>query len=90
MATSVKIDDQLKSRVQRLAKVRDRSAHWIMREAIREYVDREEKREAFMQEAKASWQAYQETGEHLTLDETQTWLNTWGTDNEAGAPDCHE
>jgi len=40
MATSVKIDDDLKSRVQRLANVRRRSAHWIMREAIRDYVER--------------------------------------------------
>ncbi|ERT13190.1 ribbon-helix-helix domain-containing protein [Photorhabdus temperata subsp. temperata] len=42
MATSVKLDDNLKSRVQYLAKVRHRSAHWIMREAIRDYVERKE------------------------------------------------
>lgn len=42
-ATSIKIDDELRQRVQQS---RQRTAHWIMREAIREYVDREEKREA--------------------------------------------
>ena len=36
MATSVKLDDELKNRIQHLAKVRHRSAHWIMREAIRD------------------------------------------------------
>ncbi|WP_419836576.1 CopG family ribbon-helix-helix protein [Xenorhabdus bovienii] len=35
MATSVKLDDNLKSRIQHLAEVRQRSAHWIMREACR-------------------------------------------------------
>ena len=35
MATSVKLDDALKKRIQHLADVRHRSAHWIMREAIR-------------------------------------------------------
>jgi predicted transcriptional regulator len=45
-ATSIKIDEQLKQRVQQIAATRQRSAHWLMREAIREYVEREEKREA--------------------------------------------
>jgi predicted transcriptional regulator len=36
MPTSVKLDDDLKSRIQHLADIRHRSAHWIMREAIRE------------------------------------------------------
>ncbi len=62
MATSVKLDDELKKRIQHLADVRHRSAHWIMREAIRDYVEREEARESFKQEAIASWKAYQETG----------------------------
>ncbi|MGH8191325.1 MAG: CopG family ribbon-helix-helix protein, partial [Rhodanobacteraceae bacterium] len=47
MATSLKIDDALKDRVQRLASQRRRSPHWIMLEAIQEYVEREEARESF-------------------------------------------
>ena len=90
MATSVKIDDELKKRIQHLADVRHRSAHWIMREAIRDYVEREEARESFKQEALASWTAYQETGQHLTAQETRDWLKTWGTDKETEIPECHE
>ncbi len=90
MATSVKLDDELKSRIQRLADVRQRSAHWIMREAIRNYVEREEARESFKQEALASWTAYQETGQHLTGQEARDWLNTWGTEKETEIPECHE
>lgn len=90
MATSVKLDDDLKKRIQNLADLRKRSAHWIMREAIRDYVDREEKRESFKQEALASWTAYQETGRHLTGEETHEWLSTWGTDKEATIAECHE
>lgn len=90
MATSLKIDDELKSRVQHLANQRRRSAHWLMLEAIRQYVEREEARESFRQEALASWQAYQETGQHLTGQEVRDWLKTWGTDNEQDAPECHE
>ena len=90
MATSVKLDDELKSRIQRLADMRHRSAHWIMREAIRDYVEREEARESLKQEALASWTAYQETGRHLTGQEVRNWLNTWGTDKEIQIPQCHE
>ncbi len=90
MATSVKLDDELKSRIQNLADRRQRSAHWIMREAIRDYVDREEARESFKQEALASWTAFKETGQHLTGKEVREWLDTWGTDKETDVPPCHE
>jgi len=90
MATSLKIDDGLKSRVQQLADRRRRSAHWIMLEAIEQYVQREEARESFRQEALASWEAYRETGRHLTGEEVRAWLNTWGTDDEKTVPECHE
>lgn len=90
MATSIKIDDELKGRVQHLAGLRDRSPHWIMREAIKQYVEREEARESFRQEAEASWVAYQESGRHLTGEEVRQWLNSWGSDSEKGPPDCHD
>ncbi|MEJ0019073.1 MAG: CopG family ribbon-helix-helix protein [Acetobacteraceae bacterium] len=90
MATSIKIDDELKGRVQRLAELRRRSAHWIMREAISQYVAREEARESFRQEAMSAWTAYQETGRHLTGEEVRTWLEGWGAETEAAMPGCHE
>jgi predicted transcriptional regulator len=89
MATSIKIDDTLKARVQQLAEQRQRSAHWIMREAISQYVSREEARESFKQEASAAWTQFQETGRHLNGDETIAWLTTWGTDAETPLPPCH-
>ena len=89
MAISVKLDDDLKGRVQTLAKARQRSSHWLMREAIRQYVEREEARESFRQEALASWAAYQETGRHVTGSEARAWLNSWGDEAEADPPECH-
>ncbi|WP_026987804.1 CopG family ribbon-helix-helix protein [Fodinicurvata fenggangensis] len=90
MATSLKIDDALKSRIQNLASQRRRSAHWLMLDAIQQYVEREEARESFKQEALSSWEAYQETGRHLTGEEVRTWLNTWDSDDEKAPPECHE
>jgi len=90
MATSVTLDDELKSRIQQLAEKRHRSVHWIMREAIRDYVVREEAQESFKREALSSWTAYQESGKHLTGEEVAEWLGTWGTDKETELPRCHE
>ncbi|PRB80860.1 CopG family ribbon-helix-helix protein [Pseudomonas sp. MYb185] len=73
-ATSIKLDDELKGRVQHLAEARRRTSHWIMREAIAQYVEREEKREALKQDALRAWEDYQRTGLHLTLEEADAWL----------------
>lgn len=88
--TSIKLDDDLKGRVQHLADARRRSSHWLMREAIEQYVVREENREAFKQDALRAWEDYQATGLHATADEVEKWMNSWGTDHEEPAPTCHE
>ncbi|HKL25727.1 MAG TPA: CopG family ribbon-helix-helix protein [Desulfuromonadales bacterium] len=90
MATSVKLDEDLRARVQQLAQRQQRSAHWIMREAIRDYVERQEAKERFVQESLASWTSYKETGKHLTGQEVREWLQTWGDDKAAETPECHE
>jgi predicted transcriptional regulator len=55
---AVKLDEDVHSRVKVLAEARDRSPHWMMREAIAQYVEREEKREAFRQDGIRAWNAY--------------------------------
>ncbi len=87
--TSLKLDSQLKERVQRLAQSRRRSAHWIMREAVEEYVTREEKRERFRQDALKAWNHYQRTGLHLTAKDADTWLAKLEAGEDAEAPECH-
>ncbi|MFT4179809.1 MAG: CopG family ribbon-helix-helix protein [Thermomonas sp.] len=89
-ATSIKLDDDLKGRIQHLADARRRSSHWIMREAIAQYVEREERREAFRQDTLRAWEEYQRTGLHLTAEEVDEWLASWGTENELPAPACHK
>ena len=89
-AVAIKIDQKTKERYKNLAQIKDRSSHWMMREAINQYVDKEEKRESFRQDAVNSWNEYQETGLHVTGDEVIKWLNTWGTDDEKDEPECHQ
>ncbi|GGY12495.1 CopG family transcriptional regulator [Litchfieldella qijiaojingensis] len=88
--TSIKLDDDLKGRVQRLADTRQRSAHWIMREAISQYVEREERRETLRRDTLKAWEEYQTTGLHATAAEVEKWLASWGADNELPAPTCRK
>ena len=85
-ATSIKLDDELKGRVQHLAEARRRTSHWIMREAIAQYVEREEKREAFKQDALRAWEDYQRTGQHLTPEEADAWLGKLEAGEDAELP----
>jgi predicted transcriptional regulator len=87
--TSLKLDSELKDRVQRLAAARSRSPHWVMREAVEQYVSREEKREQLRQDALAAWKAYQETGLHATAEEADAWLAKLEAGEDAKAPECH-
>lgn len=80
MAVSIKLNDKMKNRIQRLAKLRQSSPQSIVQEAIREYVTREEARENFKQEALASWAEYKKTGHGMTIKKVIEWLNTWDTD----------
>lgn len=88
-ATSIKLDDELKGRVQHLAEARRRTSHWIMREAIAQYVEREEKSEAFKKDALRAWEEYQRTGLHLTLEEADAWLAKLEAGKDAELPKCH-
>ena len=90
VASSVKLDEELKGRVQQLAQTRRRSAHWIMREAIAQYVDREEKREALRQDTLNAWEEFQVTGLHASAEEVDKWLASWGSETELPTPECHE
>lgn len=90
MAVSVKVDDDLKDRINRLASSQDRSEQQVIREAIEQYVTREEARRSFLDEAHESWAQYQRTKLHLTGEETCSWLDQWGGENEPGPPACHD
>ena len=87
--TALKLDSSIKKRVQRLAIARRRSPHWLMREAIAEYVEREEKREEFRQAALAAGEHYQTTGLHVTGDEADAWMAKLESGRHSGPPKCH-
>jgi predicted transcriptional regulator len=88
--TSLKLDIKTKERVQRLASARRRSPHWVMCEAIEQYVEREEKRERLRQDALAAFTHYQTTGLHVTAEEADAWEAKLEAGKDAAPPKCHD
>ena len=86
---AIKIDEDIKIRIKRLAEARQRTSHWLMREAITQYVNREEKREAFRQDTNLSWDEYRATGLHVSADEAEAWLTELEQGKDIEPPECH-
>jgi predicted transcriptional regulator len=86
--TSLKLGEEMKSRIQRLAAARRRSAHWLMREAIEQYVAREEQVDQMRQAALDAWKDYQSSGQHVTAEEADRWLAKLETGEDADPPIC--
>lgn len=86
---AIKISEDIKARVKRLAEARQRTSHWLMREAIAQYVDREEKRESFRQDTLKAWESYRATGLHVTAKEADAWLAKLEEGHDIDPPECH-
>lgn len=80
-----KIDEETKARVGAWL----RHAKALMCEAISQYVDCEEKREAFRQDTLKAWEEYRGTGLHVTSDEADAWLAQLEQGNDVEPPACH-
>lgn len=87
--TTLKVEQDIKERIKRLADARHRTPHRVMLDAISEYVEREEKREAFRQDGIRAWEEYQMTGLHLTHDEADAWLAQLEQGHDLPPPACH-
>ena len=71
----VKLDSETRDRLKKLGEARHRSPHWLMREAIRRYLEVEERYEQEKAEDRARYQAYLETGTHISHADMMAWLD---------------
>ena len=68
-SVTITLDDTDQDRIATLATAKKRSPHHLMKEAILEYLQKEEARQNFVAAAESSYVHYKETGLHITLDE---------------------
>lgn len=70
----IKLDEETIQRLKTLAEQRNRSAHWLMRSAILDYLDREERYEREKKEDMERWERYVLTGRAISEEEAETRL----------------
>ncbi len=75
-SVAIKLEDNIKKRIHKLGEIKDRSSHWLMKRAILDYLEKEEKIEKEKLEDKQRWEHYAETGEVITHDEMKNWLKS--------------
>ncbi len=84
--TGIKLDNRTRTRLKALSRLKQRSQHWLMKEAIERYLDQEESAEQLKRETLERWERYEATGEHISHDAITSWLESWGTEEEGQCP----
>lgn len=87
--TGVKLEAAMKLRLEKLSALKDRSVHWLMKEAILRYVENEEQAFELKQETLNRWQEI-EQNRVISNESVMAWLDTWGTDHETERPSCEK
>lgn len=88
-STSIKLADGLKDRVRAIAEREKRTANRLMNDAIAEYVDRKERRAAYLAEIEARHRELRETGLHVTQEEMENWMDKLLRGEDAPPPVPH-
>ena len=84
--TSFRLDEDLEEKLDDVASKLDRSKNCIINDALRFYIEREERRERMLQETEEGM-ADIEAGRTISGDEVINWLETWGSESELEAPE---
>ena len=86
---SIKLNIGIHERLKKVAEVRQRSVHWLMKEAVEKYLSEQEEELALRQECDESYREYVETGLHLSEKEVLDWVGSWKPGCIPEAPECH-
>lgn len=72
--TTIRIPDELKARLAKLAEQEGTSTHSLILDAIAEKAEALERRQSFHEEARERYERYLETGEAIPWDEMRDYL----------------
>ncbi|MFK0731710.1 MAG: CopG family ribbon-helix-helix protein [Gloeotrichia echinulata GP01] len=83
--TSFRLDDDLQEKLDSTATRLKRSRGWIINDALRQYIEREERKQRMMEETEEAI-ADIDAGRVVSGEDVMKWLETWGTATETKAP----
>jgi predicted transcriptional regulator len=84
--TTLKLPEKLKTRIVRLAKAKQRSAHSVMVEALEREVAREERMRDYVRAALAADAAIEEGAAVYRAEDVHAWLGRLATNSKAARP----
>jgi predicted transcriptional regulator len=84
--TTLKIPDQLKARIARLARETKRSAHSVMIDALEREVTREERMRDFVREALEADAGIEKGGDVYRAEDVHEWIERLARDGKAARP----
>lgn len=87
--TSIKLGNRKEALIQ-LAKQKKRSLHSLVLDAVDIYMEQEKARLEYEAQAIRSYENFQETGSHITLDELEAWAKNLDSKNPQRLPPCHK
>jgi predicted transcriptional regulator len=82
----VKVDEALKDRLKAMAEQKDRSTHWIIKQAIQEYLTREEAIERDRREDRERWERYAVAGGAIDNATAIAWMDDLAAGRKAPWP----
>lgn len=88
--TTIRLPEELRERVDRLAAARGSSAHSFMVEAVTRAAEEEERRQDFEAEAARRVAAYRRTGEYYEVDEVRNYLLARARGEDPPQPTLHK
>lgn len=83
--TSIRMPDELMSRLEKAAAHLRRSKGWLINDAVREYLAREERKARMLAETREAL-AEVDAARLVDGNDVMDWLDSWGADNEKQPP----
>jgi len=83
--TSVRMPDDLMSQLEETAKKLQRSKGWVINDAVKDYLAREERKAERLVQTREALEDI-EMGRVVNGQEVMSWLDSWGSDMEKSPP----
>ena len=81
---TIRVPEDVKRRLEKLAKATSRTRSWLAADAVTAYVAQQEWELGEIEEGIKDLEA----GRVVPHEDVKRWLNSWATDNETNAPPC--
>jgi len=83
---SIRLDDEVISRLDQLSDITDRSRSWLISHAIEQYIEHEAWQIKAIEQT--LFKVQDGTAKFASHEVVSDWLSSWGSDEERTAPKC--